>query len=90
MTTLRTGRCTEVMAGVLGHSLGCVLPHGHAGQHHDATTGAHWFVGQPPTWTTFFRRRTGFEGFAVEWSMWCLMVGAVLQNVGFILKLVTS
>lgn len=41
----RVGRCTEVMAEVLGTPLGCTLSHGHTGQHHDSFTGAYWWPG---------------------------------------------
>lgn len=39
-----TGECTEMIAGLMGVPLGCDLPHGHAGKHHDST-GATWWAG---------------------------------------------
>jgi hypothetical protein len=42
MSAAEVGRCTWVMPVMFGQPLGCTLPHGHLGQHHDSTTGAHW------------------------------------------------
>jgi hypothetical protein len=85
---MSTGRCTEVMTA-LGHPLGCTLPHGHQGQHHDHATGAHWHEGSDRSWRNVWRRQRGGMGFVVEWVMWCTVARAVLLLVELVIRWVT-